>query len=104
MAKPASRSQYLEVVYDAERWSLLKTLREKAVQIMDALNRAHLESIAHGSLAKGDVGPRSDIDIFLLSQASSFNVETALEKAGINVSQRVLLEPRRPTRSKLTFR
>jgi hypothetical protein len=92
MTKPAKRSEYLEVIYTAEHWSLLKTLREEALRIMEVLSRAHLESIVHGSIARGDVGPKSDIDIFMPLRASSFNVETTLEKAGIKVSQRVLVQ------------
>jgi hypothetical protein len=92
MTKPMKRSEYLEFIYTAERWSLLRTLREKALCIMEVLSQAHLESIVHGSIARGDVGPKSDIDIFMPVRASSFNVETTLEKAGMNVIQRVLVQ------------
>jgi hypothetical protein len=82
----------LEVTYDARRWDLLRRLREKAMQITEALERTHLESIVHGSLARGDVNAKSDIDIFVPCNASSFNVEMALEKAGIRANKRQVIQ------------
>ena len=80
------------MAYDARRWDLLRRLREKAMQITEALERTHLESIVHGSLARGDVNAKSDIDIFVPCNASSFNVEMALEKAGIRAKKRQVIQ------------
>lgn len=80
------------MTYDARRWDLLRRLREKAMQITEALERTHLESIVHGSLARGDVNAKSDIDIFVPCNASSFNVEMALEKAGIRANKRQVIQ------------
>ena len=62
------------------------------MQITEALERTHLESIVHGSLARGDVNAKSDIDIFVPCNASSFNVEMALEKAGIRAKKRQVIQ------------
>jgi predicted nucleotidyltransferase len=62
------------------------------MQITEALERTHLESIVHGSLARGDVNAKSDIDIFVPCNASSFNVEMALEKAGIRANKRQVIQ------------
>jgi len=51
-----------------------------------------LEPIVHGSIARGDVNAKSDIDIFVATQISSFTVETVLEKAGLSISKRVLVQ------------
>jgi len=91
-AKPLGRQEYREVTYNAERWSLLRRLRSKATPIMDAMRRANLESLVHGSVARGDVKSKSDVDIFLPLQTSSFSVEAALEKAGIPVNKRLLVQ------------
>lgn len=80
------------MTYDARRWDLLRRLREKAMQITEALERTHLESIVHGSIARGDVNAKSDIDIFVPCNASSFNVEMALEKAGIRANKRQVIQ------------
>jgi predicted nucleotidyltransferase len=90
--KPERRQEYNEVVYDCGRWSLLKEFRQKAMRIMEALQAFHLESIVHGSIARGDVNRKSDIDIFIPFQTSSFTVETALEKAGIKANRRLVVQ------------
>jgi hypothetical protein len=90
--KPERRLEYREVVYDAKRWSLLKEFRCKAMRIMEALEIFNLESIVHGSIARGDVNKKSDIDIFIPYQVSSFVVESALEKAGIKANIRLIVQ------------
>jgi len=90
--KPWRRLEYREVVYDAEHCALLKSLRNKALRIMEALESFHLEAVVHGSIARGDVTQKSDIDVFVPIQVSSFIVETALEKADILVNRRLVVQ------------
>jgi predicted nucleotidyltransferase len=90
--KPVKRLEHREIVYDAEHWTLLEKYRQKSMTIMEALEKAHLETIVHGSIARGDVTKKSDIDIFIQDQPSSFIVETALEKADILVNGRVIVQ------------
>jgi predicted nucleotidyltransferase len=90
--KPERRLEYREVVYDAGRWSLFEDFRRKATKIMEALEIFNLESIVHGSIARGDVNKKSDIDVFIPFQASSFIVESALEKAGIRANRRLIVQ------------
>jgi predicted nucleotidyltransferase len=90
--KPPKRVEYREVVYDAKRWTILKKLRERAKHVMEALESAHIESIVHGSIARGDVTEKSDIDVFLRTPVSSFAVETALERAGIQAEKRLVVQ------------
>ena len=86
------RLEHREIVYDAEHWTLLEKYRQKSMTIMEALEKAHLETIVHGSIARGDVTKKSDMDIFIQDQPSSFIVETALENAGILVNGRVIVQ------------
>jgi hypothetical protein len=90
--KPATRAEMRDVAYTDKRWILLDQLRQRAMQIMEALRHAHLENIVHGSIARGDVSKKSDIDIFVPTPASSFIVETALENAGISVNRRFVVQ------------
>ena len=90
--KPVKRLEHREIVYDAEHWTLLEKYRQKSMTIMEALEKAHLETIVHGSIARGDVTKKSDIDLFIQDQPSSFIVETALEKADILVNGRVIVQ------------
>ena len=91
-AKPEKRIDYREIIYSSARWALLREYRKKAAQIMTALENFHLQAVAHGSIARGDVTTKSDIDIFISEPQSSFLVETALEKAKIPVNARLLVQ------------
>jgi len=90
--KPKKHADYKEVTYNSARWALLREYREKAVQIMAALESFRLQTLVHGSIARGDVNKNSDIDVFIAEPPSSFLVETALEKARISVSERLLVQ------------
>jgi predicted nucleotidyltransferase len=90
--KPTRLSEFKTVVYSSQRWTLLQELRRKARQIMEPLDASHLEAIVHGSIARGDVSSKSDIDIFISSPSSSFAVETCLEKYNIPVNRRLVVQ------------
>jgi uncharacterized protein len=90
--KPKKSGEYREVTYTDTRWIQLKTLREKALPIMNSLEACHLFSTVHGSLARGDVKDTSDIDVFIPEVQSSFQIETVLEKAKINPNRRYLVQ------------
>jgi len=90
--KPAKRAERIEVVYSEKRWKLLDELRERTVGIMRVLEGAHLFSIVHGSIARGDVSASSDIDVFIPDLPSSFLIETTLEKAGLSINKRLIVQ------------
>jgi predicted nucleotidyltransferase len=90
--KPKKHADYKEVSYSRARWAVLGELREKATQIMTALEVFRLRTLVHGSIARGDVNKNSDVDVFIAEPQSSFLVETALEKAGIAVNERLLIQ------------
>lgn len=90
--KPSRGGDYSEIVYSSERWALLKSLRKKAATLMSALEAFHLQPVVHGSIARGDVKTSSDIDVFIPNVQNSFLVETALEKAGIRVNSRLVVQ------------
>ncbi len=89
--KPVLRGDAVEVVYDEARWRLLAELRARAAEVMEALRRAGMEPIVHGSVARGDVTPKSDVDVVVPILVPSFKVEVALEAAGLQVIQRVMV-------------
>ena len=90
--KPTRRAERIRVVYNEKRWRLLQELRRKAEKIMDVLESFNLRCIVHGSIARGDVTEKSDIDIFIPSLPSSFMVETALEQNGIPINRRIIVQ------------
>ena len=85
-------SERIEIVYSEKRWSLLRTLRGEAMALTRPLATAHIECLAYGSLARGDVKPTSDIDIFLPSPPAPELIEAALERAGIHASEREIVQ------------
>jgi predicted nucleotidyltransferase len=90
--KPVKRAERIEITYDEKRWKLLAELRSKATRIMRTLAQSHLNSIVHGSIARGDVSEKSDIDVFIPDPPSSFLIETALEQAHIPINRRVIVQ------------
>ena len=91
-AKPTKRAEHMEIIYDTGRWTLLEEKRTKAIWLMAALERSHLQTIVHGSVARGDVTEKSDIDVFIPEPSSSFQIETALETAKVNVINRLVVQ------------
>jgi predicted nucleotidyltransferase len=90
--KPSKNSSNTEITYSAERWEQLSNYREKAIEIISALENFHLFAVTHGSIARGDVTKKSDIDVFIAETQNSFLVETALEKAGIPINNRLIVQ------------
>jgi len=90
--KPTRRHDFREVAYNRVRWALLDELREKAIQIMAALEGFRLRTLVYGSIARGDVNKDSDIDVFIAEPQSSFLVETALERAELPINARLLTQ------------
>jgi predicted nucleotidyltransferase len=90
--KPTRQGEYREVTYSSARWEQLRALRETAVWVMSALDAFHLQSLTHGSIARGDVKAGSDVDVFIPEVQNSFQVETALEKAKIPTNARLIVQ------------
>ena len=85
-------SERVEVVYDKAHWVYLHSLRGEASILMRPLVSVHIECIAYGSLARGDVQPTSDVDIFIPSPPAPELVEAALEREGIRAYERVIVQ------------
>jgi hypothetical protein len=91
MARPVKVADTVEVLYDERRWALFRQLRQWAREIMLALSRRNVVSIVHGSVARGDVDQASDVDIFVPSMVRSYEVELALEDAGLKPIEREIV-------------
>ena len=90
--KPIKNAETRELIYSNIQWTQLATLREKAIPIMAALEKFHLQAIVHGSIARGDVKGASDIDIFIPEVQNSFLIETALQQAKIHANTRFVVQ------------
>jgi len=74
--KTVSRPTTRIVRYSESHWALLREKRESAKLLMRRL--ADHSPYVHGSIARGDVHSRSDVDVVLLHQVPSYVVEIAL--------------------------
>ncbi len=90
--KPQTRIERVEAIYDGDHWRLLKDLRRQALTIMNCLKSQGIESIIYGSIARGDITLKSDIDVFIPNAVPSFIVEVALERGGFQILHRILLQ------------
>jgi len=77
--KTATFGSRKNVVYTSKHWKLLNTKREKVRGIMENLVKAGFNPILYGSIARGDVNPASDIDIFIPRVCSSYRIELAVD-------------------------
>ena len=72
----------MEIQYEENRWNLLQNLRDEATQMMHPLADRHLQPLAYGSIARGDVQQGSDVDIFVPDTSSPTIIEATIEAAG----------------------
>lgn len=82
----------IKVSYGEERWRLLRGLRSKALKIMEFLRQLGLEPIVYGSIARGDVKPGSDVDVFIQHPVSSAILQVHLEGSGFKIYRKVLVQ------------
>ncbi|MEM2550237.1 MAG: nucleotidyltransferase domain-containing protein [Nitrososphaerota archaeon] len=71
---------YRHVVYNEERWAILKDKREIAKKVMAPLYMNGYDPIVYGSIARGDVDEDSDIDVFIEQVVNPALIETIVEK------------------------
>ncbi len=84
--------EFREVLYDEIRWRILKELRKDALRIMNALTSCGLKPIVHGSVARGDVGKESDVDVVIPYVVQPCLVELCLERAGLTLMNRYVVQ------------
>ena len=82
----------VRVVYSQDRWMLLENLRSKAGKIMSILAAGSMETIVYGSIARGDVKPTSDVDVFIPYPVSSPLLQVYLEENDFKVYRKVLVQ------------
>jgi predicted nucleotidyltransferase len=90
--KPSRLVDTLSVSYDASRWRLLKSLRERTISIFGTLATWGNSASVHGSVARGDVDEKSDIDILIPTGVSTQLVEAQLASSGISPYSREITQ------------
>ncbi len=67
------------VAYDEGHWELLREKRDRARDVMLQLARVGLPSVVYGSVARGDVNEKSDVDVFVPCNVPSYRIELAVD-------------------------
>ncbi len=67
------------IVYTKEHWDLLAQKRARAKDLLELFYKEGLKPHAFGSIARGDINPRSDIDIVFFQTIPTFKIEYILE-------------------------
>ncbi|MHA1781797.1 MAG: nucleotidyltransferase domain-containing protein [Promethearchaeota archaeon] len=79
------------VVYTKEHWEILKKKRERSIKLMEIFEKEGFNPYVYGSIARGDVGYNSDIDIIFLDAVPFYMVELILSKNNINVFNKEII-------------
>jgi len=90
--KPSRIQDRITVTYSDSRWRILGNLRSKALAVLDGLGPWRTSALIHGSLARGDVDIKSDIDILIPASVSTQLVETSLEISGFQLASREIAQ------------
>lgn len=85
-------SEQTAVTYSESHWRNLEALRREAIRFMEPLHKAHIECLTYGSLARGDVTTKSDIDIFIPAPPAPTIIEVILERDGIHETNREIVQ------------
>ncbi|MGQ9788178.1 MAG: nucleotidyltransferase domain-containing protein [Candidatus Hadarchaeaceae archaeon] len=83
MARPARVADIRKITYDEKRWNTLKELRKRALELMLPLESSGFSPIVHGSVARGDVDRKSDVDVVIPYVIPSYQLEIILLKADL---------------------
>jgi len=81
-----------EIIYSDEQWKLLKKLRKIAEDIMSRLRNCRIDSVTYGSVARGDVNHKSDVDVFIPYTIQPYLLETCLQREGVVPTNRYIVK------------
>ena len=90
--KPSRLVDTFSVTYDASHWRRLESLRERTISIFGVLATWGNSALVHGSVARGDVDEKSDIDILIPTSVSTQLVEAQLAASGISPYSREITQ------------
>lgn len=90
--KPSRLVDTVTVVYPEARWRLLRAIRDRTSSILRLLGPVGNNALVHGSVARGDVDVKSDIDILIPSVTGTQLVEAQLAASGTTIYSREITQ------------
>lgn len=79
-------------IYSKEHWEMLKSLRNRAIEIAEMFQNHQIDVFIYGSVARGDVKATSDVDIVLVPLIPSYRVELLLEESHIPILGKQIIQ------------
>jgi len=90
--KPSRISDKINVTYSPSHWNRFAKLRQQSLKVIGALVSTGYSGIVHGSVARGDVDDKSDVDVLVEGRPNCQLVETALENFGFTICSREIAQ------------
>lgn len=76
--------------YEPEHWDHFHRLRTIAQPVLEALKT--LTPLLHGSIARGDITKKSDIDVIIPRQVKEFQINVAMDSVRFDPSERWIVQ------------
>ena len=90
--KISRMSEEKRIFYSEKQWKIFWEKRRKAGTIIEALQENGLEAYVHGSIARGDVHSKSDVDIIILNQSPSYKIEVSLYRHDLHIYSKMIVQ------------
>jgi uncharacterized protein len=90
--KPSRTTDRVHIAYSPAHWKKLESLRNQAAHVINALASWSQTALAHGSVARGDVDDKSDVDVLIPSTANTQLAEATLENSGFTITSREIVQ------------
>lgn len=81
-----------EIRYSDEHWKNLERLRKNAITVMQLLRKGGIHCLAYGSLARGDVHTKSDIDLIIRDRMASYRLELVLDQIPFHLLEKSIIQ------------
>jgi predicted nucleotidyltransferase len=79
-----------EIKYKTQIWEIFRQKRKIALELMNALDK--FDSFIHGSIARGDIKPTSDIDIIIPHIIDEYQLIQPIESIKFEIIERWLVQ------------
>ena len=88
--KIAPDYSFREIIYVKDIWEFFKAKRELSLQVTTVLKK--FNPFIHGSIARGDIKPSSDIDVIIPNLIDEFQLIKPLESIKYDIKERWLVQ------------
>ncbi len=93
MSKKKIEQRVIERVikYDNKHWELLTKKRDACHRLLEVFSKGQFQAAVFGSVARGDVSEKSDIDLIIFDLIPSYLIENVLSKQDLVVLEQSIV-------------